>query len=84
MAQRDDSEIADVSKQLVQAQHAVRAAEAEAGQLRGTIAEMQTQLARARQDQESFQLLLDAKHRASKRLSSAAQRIRGRLRSPSH
>ena len=55
---------------------------AEAGRLRGTIAEMQTQLARARQDQESFQLVLDARRRASERVAGLTDRLRGRLRSP--
>ena len=78
------AEIEQLRLDLAGAVASAREAEAEAGRLRGTIAEMQTQLARARQDQESFQLLLDAKRRASERVSSVAERIRGRLRSPSH
>jgi chromosome segregation ATPase len=73
-------EIEQLRRDLAGAVAAARAAEAEAGRLRGTIAEMQTQLARARQDQESFQLVLDAKRRASERVASVTQRVRGRLR----
>ncbi len=80
MAQRDDSETEYVSKQLVRAQHAARSAEAEVGELRGTIAEMKTQLARARQDQESFQTMLDIKRGVQDRFSSLTDRLRSRLR----
>jgi len=53
--------------ELVQAREAARHAEAEAGQLRGEIVELKTQLARARQDQESYQRLLDARRSAGAR-----------------
>lgn len=51
----------DPAEQLSLAREAARLAEAEAGQLRGEIVELKTQLARARQDQEAYQRLLDAK-----------------------
>jgi chromosome segregation ATPase len=79
-----DQEIEQLRRQLAGAMTAAREAEAEAGRLRGTIAEMQTQLARARQDQESFQLLFDVKRRANERITSVTERVRGRLRPPSH
>jgi chromosome segregation ATPase len=78
---RDRSdEIEQLRRDLDGAVAAAREAEAEAGRLRGTIAEMQTQLARARQDQESFQLILDTKRRVSARVAGVTQRVRGRLR----
>jgi hypothetical protein len=74
------AEIEQLRRDLATAVAAARAAEADAGRLRGTIMEMQTQLARARQDQESFQLVLDAKRRVSETVASVTQRVRGRLR----
>lgn len=46
-------------EQLEQAREAARLAEAEVGRLRGEIVELKTQLARARQDQETFQQWFD-------------------------
>lgn len=51
----------DLTDELAAAREAARLAEAEAGRLRGEIVELKTQLARARQDQESFQRLLDTR-----------------------
>ena len=59
---------------------AVRAAEHEAGTLRGAIAEMQVQLVRARQDQERYQRWLSATHRVHERLAGVKHRVVGRRR----
>lgn len=77
-----DSELEQLRRDLAGAVSAAREAEAEAGRLRGTLTEMQTQLARARQDQEAYQQLIDAKQRASASASRLKDRILGRLRSP--
>lgn len=54
---------------------AARQAEQETGRLRGTIAEMQVQLIRARQDQEAFQTW-----RARQRVLEVRQRVERGLR----
>ena len=48
----------DVRQDLLAARDAARGAQAAAGVLRGQLAEMHVQLARARQDQEYFQRML--------------------------
>mgnify|MGYP000969947299 FL=1 len=67
-------------EELAAAREAARVAEAEAGQLRGEIVELKTQLARARQDQEAFQKALDAKRAVSERADRALAALRRRLR----
>jgi hypothetical protein len=58
------------------ARDAAREAEAEAGRLRGRIAEMQVQLVRARQDQERYQRVLDARRALRERLAAMRRRLR--------
>lgn len=67
-------------EELAQAREAARQAEAEAGRLRGEIVELKTQLARARQDQESFQKALDAKRAVAARADRLIAAVRRRLR----
>ena len=55
---------------------AARAAEREAGRLRGQIAEIQVQLVRARQDQERYQLLFDRYRAVRERAGAAKRRLR--------
>jgi predicted nucleic acid-binding Zn-ribbon protein len=57
------------------AREAARTAEAEAGALRGTIAELHVQLARARQDQDRWQRARDAADRARARGVTVARRF---------
>lgn len=85
VAQRDDDELADLRAEcghlrdeLERAVAAARDAEHEAGRLRGTIAEMQVQLVRARQDQEQFQRWLDARRVVRERLATVKRRVTGR------
>jgi len=54
--------------------------EAELGRLRGEIVELKTQLARARQDQEAYQRMLDAKRAVSERADRWIAAVRRRLR----
>ncbi|NNE13044.1 MAG: hypothetical protein HKN41_12460 [Ilumatobacter sp.] len=70
------TELAELRAELEAARVAVRSAEAETGQVRGELAEMHVQLIRARQDQERYQQLFDARRRAADQLD----RVRGRLR----
>lgn len=72
---------------VVAATDAARRSEAETGRLRGTIAEMQVQLARARQDQERFQRLLSGWQGTLDRYDTWKRRIASRwlrLRSRGH
>lgn len=83
-----DDELADLRDEceqlrgeVEQAGLAAREAEHEAGRLRGTIAEMQVQLVRARQDQERYQRWLDARRGVHERLAGVKRRVaRGRGR----
>lgn len=67
-------------EELAQAREAARLAEAEAGQLRGEIVELKTQLARARQDQETYQKALDARRAVAAKLDRWAAGLRRRVR----
>lgn len=67
-------------EELARAREAARLAEAEAGQLRGEIVELKTQLARARQDQEAFQKALDARRAVSTKVDRWVGALRRRLR----
>jgi hypothetical protein len=58
---------------------AAREAEAAVGELRGTIAEMRVQLARARQDQDTYQRGLTLVRRTRDRLAAAKRRCLGVL-----
>jgi hypothetical protein len=71
----DERSYADLMIDADGACDAARAAEAEAGRLRGTIAEMQVQLVRARQDQEQYQRFLTARRSVLDRLSRAKRRV---------
>ena len=71
----DERSYADLVIDVDGAREAARAAEADAGRLRGTIAEMQVQLVRARQDQEQYQRFLTARRSVLDRLSSAKRRV---------
>jgi multidrug resistance efflux pump len=70
----DECAYSELAADVEGARDAARRAEAEAGRLRGTIAEMQVQLVRARQDQERYQRLLTARSLAHERLSRAKRR----------
>lgn len=64
-----ESSYEDLQQDLLAARDAARGAEAAAGVLRGQVAELHVELARARQDQEHFQRML------SDRLRSSAGRV---------
>jgi hypothetical protein len=55
----------DLRQDLLAARDVARGAEAEAGVLRGQLAELNVELARARQDQEYFQRMVPVGLRAS-------------------
>jgi predicted nucleic acid-binding Zn-ribbon protein len=76
----DERGFRDLRADLDAAREAARDAEAQAGRLRGTIAEMQVQLVRARQDQERFQRLLDARRSVHERLAVVKRRLAGSSR----
>ena len=65
--------------ELERAREAARLAEAEAGRLRGEIVELKTQLARARQDQEAYQRVLDAKRTVTTEVNQWYREARGWL-----
>jgi hypothetical protein len=71
----DDRAYAELAADVSAARAAVREAEAEAGRLRGTIAEMQVQLVRARQDQERYQGMLAARRAVLDRAASVKHRV---------
>lgn len=75
-----DPQLARLEQELQAARDAARAAEAEAGRLRGEIVELKTQLARARQDQEAFQKVLDVRRAVVTRLDRWVAGLRRRLR----
>lgn len=62
--------------ELFAARDAVRGAEAEVGTLKGTIAELEVALVRARQDQDHFQRILFDTLRAGRRRVGRAIRTR--------
>ena len=64
---------------LFEAREAARLAEAEAGRLRGEIVELKTQLARARQDQEAYQRVLDTKRTVTTEVNQWYREARGWL-----
>jgi hypothetical protein len=66
-------------EELFEAREAARLAEAEAGRLRGEIVELKTQLARARQDQETYQRVLDAKRSITTEVNQWYRETRGWL-----
>jgi hypothetical protein len=72
----DERSYARLRDDVAAARDVAREHEFEVGRLRGTIAEMQVQLVRARQDQERYQRVLDARRAVWERLS----RLRGRVR----
>ena len=67
----------DLRHDLLAARDAAKGAEAAAGVLRGQLAQMQVELARARQDQEYFQRMLPLGLRAS--WSRLARGLRSRF-----
>ena len=74
----DERAYADLAADADRAVAAARQSEREAGKLRGTIAEMQVQLVRARQDQDRYQRLLDARRGIVERLAAGKRRLLGR------
>jgi hypothetical protein len=66
-------------EELERARQAARLAEAEAGRLRGEIVELKTQLARARQDQEAYQRVLDTKRSVATEVDQWYREARGWL-----
>jgi hypothetical protein len=67
----------DVRQDLLAARDAARGAEAAAGVLRGQLAEMHVELARARQDQDYFQRMVPFGVRTS--LSRLSRSLRARF-----
>ena len=65
----------ELADDLATAVTAARDAELEAGRLRGRIAELLTQLDRARQDQERFQSWLDARRSVVERVDAVRRRF---------
>ncbi len=70
-----DDELEALRDEVIRLHQAVRDAEIETGTLRGTIAEMQVQLVRARQDQEQYQRWLTARRAVLDRLSRVKRRV---------
>ena len=65
----------DLADDLVAAVAAARDSESEVGRLRGRVAELLTQLDRARQDQERFQSWLDARRSVAERVDAVRRRL---------
>lgn len=72
----DERSYDELRADVAAAREAARLAEAEVGRLRGTIAEMQVQLVRARQDQDRYQRWLGAWRGMRDRLAQVKRRVR--------
>jgi predicted nucleic acid-binding Zn-ribbon protein len=66
----------DLRRDLLAARDAATGAEASAGVLRGRVAELEVELARARQDQEHFQQAVFGSARSARRRLAGALRAR--------